>query len=138
MSTTFEVANGDIVMDVRTGRPALVTGRDKLRQDLHVVLATEARTDNVGAGLDDVANGQPTDEFEVRASITTRLEVALESMARLQERWNRTTRGPEERVRGLRSVYVTSVSGSKTDYYFRLEVASADGGRTAVAGSVRT
>lgn len=138
MSTTFEVKNGDVTLDVRTGRPGLLSSRDKLRQDLQVVMATNARVSNIGAGLEQVANGRPTDEFTVRAEVSSRVDQALRNMASLQDRWNRAARGREERVAGLRSVYVTPVGSPTTDYLVRIDVASVDGGRTAVAGQVHT
>lgn len=138
MSTTFLLVAGDVAPDVRTGRPKLISGRDKLSQDLQGVMATHARPDNIGAGLEEVADGRPTDEFEVRGEVSTRVERALNTMARLQDRWNRASRGLDERIRGVRSVVVQPVGSPSTDYLLRIEVASVDGGRTAIAGRLRT
>lgn len=136
MTTTFLIENGDVVTSAATGSPATVADGTKLRQDLREMLSTEARRDNIGAGLESVIDGQPADQFTVRSKITRRVRRAVETMQSLQAKHHRDQRPATERLRALVLLQVAPLEGSLTAYAFRAEFATVDGGRAATTGVV--
>lgn len=136
MTTTFLIENGDVVVSAATGSPAMVADGTKLRQDLREMLSTEARRNNIGAGLESVIDGQPVDQFAVRSKITRRVRRAVETMQLLQTQHHRNQRPATERLRALVLLQVAPLEGSLTAYAFRAEFATADGGRTSTTGVV--
>lgn len=119
MTTTFQVLRGDVVVNRSSGQPTLVADGVKLRQDLRVALATGARRDNVGAGLEDVINGRATVPSAVQREITRRVQVMVQQMQSLQALYNRDQRPREELLLRLSNITVTNLADDPTAYQFR-------------------
>lgn len=136
MTTTFVISAGDVVISEATGTSSMVADHDKLRQDLREMLSTARDVDNIGAGLEEVINGRPTDQFAVRSELTRRVRRAAETMQSLQTKLHNAERPSNEQLRGLTLLQVSPLQGSRTSYVFRAEFATASGNRTAVTGVV--
>lgn len=138
MSTTFEVNDGDVVMNRTTGQPDLVSGRAKLRQDLRIALSTSAQQGNVGAGLEDVINGVAADPGLVGRLVEQRVRRMVDEIQRLQSRFRRIDRPLDERLERLRRVYAAPDANDPTSYRLRAEFTSADpAGNITLQGNLR-
>lgn len=137
MTTTFVVDQGDVVVSDVSGQPNIVSGGLKFRQDLKEALSIDAKADNIGAGLDSILDGRPSDVFTVRAQISQNIRRAITNMQSLQAQFHRAERSGDERVRQLTAVHVTTVEGGLTDFAFRVEVATIGGARQTVTGVIR-
>jgi len=136
MSTTFLIEHGDVTISEASGAPKLVSNDTKLRQDVQEALSTSARTDNIGAGLEDVINGQPADKFSIRASISRRVRLSLERMQSLQTRFQRDQRPSTERVRRLSLVQVVPLEGALSAFAFRVAVTTQAGTQVSTTGVI--
>lgn len=119
MTTTFLITRGDVTINRSSGQPRLIADAEKLPQDLRIALATEARADNVGVGLEDVINGQAASASVVERQIQRRTRSAVQTMQDLQTRYNTNQRPRTERLVSLAYVQVTTVANDPTAYYFR-------------------
>lgn len=133
---TFQIVNGDVVISDATGQPATLTDAQKLRQDLKCLMATAAAPDNIGAGLDDVINGDPTDEATVRALVSVRIRQAVQNMVTLAARYQRADRSALELLSRLQRLNVARVANSATDYNFQAEFISVNGAATTLSGTL--
>jgi len=136
MTTTFTIANGDILINDATGRPHTVADNTKLSQDIKEVLSTEARRDNIGAGLEDVINGSASDTYRVRSSITRRVDAAINNMQSLQNRIQAIHRPSSEMIAAVTQLQVAPLEGSSTDYTFRVVIRTRSGVQITQAGVI--
>ena len=135
MTTTFEISNGDVVIDRNNGQPALIADGLKLKQDLRIALGTEARAENVGAGLEDTIKGRATTPSLMENAIERNLEQSATMMETLQTQFQRTERPAEEQLVRLAAVQVTTNVEDPTAYYFKAEYITARG-RVQLAGRI--
>lgn len=119
MSSTFLVTGGDVVINRSSGQPRLIADSEKLRQDLRISLATAARIDNVGAGLEDVIDGRATTASLIERAIQRRVAFATANMQELQNKYNRNQRPRGERLVALAFVQVSTVANDPTAFYFK-------------------
>jgi len=78
MSKTFQITNGDVLLDDRNGRPIEVEGRLKTRQDIGEMLSIETKYDGFGAGLIELIGIViPLGGFALRAEIQRRIQNAV-------------------------------------------------------------
>ena len=127
MTTTFLITQGDVVISQSSGQPRMIQDSDKLRQDIRIGLSTGVRLDNIGAGLEDVINGQAATPSLVERSIQRRVQTMVSNIQTLQGRFNREQRPRGERLVRLATVQVSTVENDPTAFYFRAEFIS---GRT--------
>lgn len=138
MTQTFQVANGDWVIDRRTGRPTLISDRPKLRQDLHECLTVETQPNGFGAGLDGLI-GQDIDPAGFRIDVQKSIRSAVVAMQRLQDQFLASKRNVEERIAGISALSVSGVNlgggTARTGYAFRLAVRPVAGETITIAGT---
>ena len=141
MTWTFKLTpNGDVDHSRSTGRPIKLTDKPKLLQDLAIASSIETQPDGWGFGLKSVV-GLVGDAFAVRAVFSQRIRDGIAAIQRLQNRYMRRSRTPEERISRLASVQVSPMitpGGStvaKTTYAFRYDVVSVAGDRVATSGA---
>lgn len=132
MTTTFQVAGGDVVMDARTGRPKLLSGRVKLRQDVGEMLGVERLRDGFGAGLVELV-GRVSSPFALQAEVARRVREGVAAMQALQRRFHWSERPDEERLLGLQQLVVglardpATGALTYTDVTFRADVVTVAG-----------
>lgn len=125
MSTTFQISRGDVVVNDSSGQPKLVADDVKIRQDLRIALSTAARVDNIGAGLEDVVNGQAATASLVERQIERRVQASVANIQRLQDQFQRDQRPQEERLIRVATIIVTTVADDPTAFSFRAEFVTA-------------
>lgn len=136
------VINGDIVLSAATGRFTMLSGTPKLTQALRRNLNTIQQPDGTGAGFDDLI-GQPSDPFEMRNEISTRLADSVAAMKKAQQ-IQLGQRDPAEILSKVTNLTVfpatTDASGNiidKTTYVYRVDVESAVRNQTvSITGAI--
>lgn len=114
---TFRVLGGDIIL-LDDGGVDLVTGEEKLHQDIVECLLVGRRPNGYGAGMGDLIGSVGE---SVPASITFRVISALETYQRMQSKQRYVT--PEESLRSILGVGSSrDPSGVHTDYVFSVTV----------------
>lgn len=138
MTRTFKVANGDWVLDRRTGQPTMLSGQTKLRQDIQENLTIAVQRNGFGAGLDTYL-GKDVDPIAFRIEMTRVIRASITTLQRLQDRYLRRYRTSSERISNVTSLTVTNatINGaeSKVSYAFRLVVKPVAGESVTVAGT---
>lgn len=124
MTATFKVTNGDVVINRSSGQPELVRRDTKLRQDLRIALATSARADNVGAGIEDVLTGQAATAQFVQRAIQRRVRNMVAAIQDLQDRWQRNQRSREERLLRAQTIQVSTTAQDPTAFIFKADFVS--------------
>ena len=135
----MQVTNGDWVVDVRTGRPTMVTGRAKLVQDINENLTIGTQANGFGAGLENTI-GLDVDPAGFRIEVQRRVRASISTLQRLQDRYLRNERAGSERVGGIMSLSVgeANIGGgtSRTGYSFKLRIRPVSGEVVVVGGAV--
>lgn len=138
MTQTIQIANGDWVIDRRTGRPTLISGRTKLRQDVRELLSIETLPNGFGAGLDELV-GQDVDPVGFKTEVQRAIRNAVLAMQRLQDQFLASRRTASERIAAITKLTVQSVNlgggTTKTGYSFQLTVRPVAGEAVTVAGT---
>jgi hypothetical protein len=128
MTTTFKIADGDIVLSRSTGQVELVEDKAKLLQDIDQHLG---QIDYPGAALDELV-ATVSDEYVIRAELSRRVRAMVNELQKLQDRYQFRYRTRAERIFGIGKLIVMPVSMNgirqQTSYAFRLDVVSVAGG----------
>jgi len=113
MTQTFKMFQGDVIIDVRTGRPTLIADKDKLSQDLGENLNIETQPNGFGASLDSMV-GLVGDPLALRAELSRRVRTSVRAMQTLQQRYHRGARPANERIADIANISVAQVVGKDT------------------------
>lgn len=134
MSSTFKLSRGDIVISEVTGRPVLVTGKDKFRQDCREVISVFSKVSSLVGRIGDV--------YSLRAEIRRRLEDAFSDYQVTQNTIQRQDRTSSERFSRVQALNVTPTKNpgqnqfDQTSISYRIDVLSDDGEVTTVSGAI--
>lgn len=129
MTRTFKVVNGDWVINAASGQPVMVTGRQKLGQDLAEGLTIETQPSGFGSSLG-VNIGAVVDPFAFRFDATGRIRSFVTRLQGLQDQYLRAQRSSAERIDSIASLtsdIITSGNSAKVGYVFRLVVRPVSG-----------
>lgn len=108
MTQTFQIVNGDVVLSSATGRPLMVTGNAKLRQDLQEAGTIETQPNGFGFGLQSII-GLVGDSVSLKVEISRRIRDGITSMIRLQQQVQRAQRTSDEIIARLVRLVVAPV-----------------------------
>ena len=142
MTKTFQITDGDVLLDDRNGRPIEVEGRIKARQDIDEMLSIETKYDGFGAGLIELVGMiVPLGGFALRAEIQRRIQNAIVVVQSLQNRYQRSKRTRDEMIYGLAGVEVVPVRDntgalSVTDTSFKVEILTLEGSESLIVTGV--
>lgn len=145
MTQTFQMrdaqgnSTGDWVLNVKTGRPLLVSDRAKLEQDIQEDLSIATQPNGFGAGLDALL-AQDTDPFTFKLTVQRQVRASILAMQRLQGQFLAAQRPPTEQIATISSLVVTEANlgggTAKTAYAFQLKVRPVQGTMAAVGGTL--
>lgn len=133
MAKTFMVQNGDVVIDQATGRPIMVTERDKTRQDLGELLAIEIQDNGFGAGIIGLVGDVPRNPYDLAFRIMSAVTSAVNRWIVLL-REQRANRSDEEIVTRTSFNQAKVDEETRTKVNFRVDVET----RAGPPGIVRT
>lgn len=138
MAKTLQIRNGDIVENALSGRPRLIEGSAKLRQDVGEMLAVDEQTDGFGAGIRQLIGTINESEFgDVPLLLSRNIRRATERMVVLQQA-QRAVRTDAETLSKLSLLKATPVQGSASDYQFQAAFLSLDGDTIKRTGIIST
>jgi hypothetical protein len=137
MSETFKVFDGGWVINPATGRPVMISEAEKTSQDVRENLSIEKQSNGFGAGLEDLI-GEVMDQFNFQMQATRQTRSSITALQRLQDRYLPAQRSIYERISGISLLRVQPVTGSdgKTQYSFRLSIATVAGEIVTVGGVI--
>lgn len=125
MTSTFRIDPelGDLVLD--NAGVSVVSGGEKLNQDLRIALRTDASERDVGAGLSSLIGQEEVTQFDVQFLIAQ----SAQSMIELQRTYNRDRRTPDELLARIRRVRIQPTRDPRqVDFLVEYESLSGDVG----------
>jgi len=121
MSTTFKVSDGDLFINVDTGRLEQITDEVKLSQDLAASLMLDLDIDrDYGGELNELASNNTLGSTANKALVS---QVIAEAVSRLQASQQADVNATQaETITGIKTLNVVQDSDAKSTIYFFLEV----------------
>lgn len=143
MTTTYEILDGDWVMDASTGRPRTVADGTKLSQDLLELFAVNPQPNGFGAGLDAIIGTVPASPVAFALNVQLLILRGVDRLVQLQRR-QFVQRPATERIVRVRSFSATpfvprgapSTAVDPTALYVTLDVATASNEAAGISGVV--
>jgi hypothetical protein len=135
MARTLKITNGDIVKYLgSTYSYQLLSGREKVTQDIKMVLTTSVRASTgLGCGLDDVI-GQDTmnsvssfTQFPAVFDFQNRVRVGLERLSTAQKNYLYGQRSNDEIIKDISAVRIWPASSDLRNYRWRVDVLTIKG-----------
>lgn len=144
MLYTSQIVNGDEVRSVTNSGYELVSGKDKVRQDVGMIFSTNIRTTTgLGSQLED-AIGSDADNPAEAYSITPfmfelqmRVRTSLERLKAAQRRYQFSYRVPAELINDFSQLLVTALQGDPRNYRWQIGIQTVDGKTIPIKGSLR-
>ncbi len=143
MLYTSEIVNGDEVRSVTNSGYSLVSGKDKVRQDVSMIFQTDIRTTTgLGSQLDDAIGSDTENPAEAYSNtpfmfeLQMRVRTSLERLKAAQRRYQYSYRVPAELIQDFSQVYVTPLQGDPRNYRWQVGVQTIDGSTVTLKGSM--
>lgn len=145
MMYTSQIINGDEVRSVGGSGYETVSGKDKIRQDVKMVLTTNTRnTTGLGAQLEDSIGK----DVENPASFYTntpfmfefqmRVKSALDRLKRIQRRFQYSYRVPAELIHEFTTVNIWPVKEDPRNFRWKVDIITVDGSsKISIKGGMR-
>lgn len=127
MAQTFKIRDGDILMNSSTGKCIMVTGTDKLKQDLNEFFTVHIQPSGFGAGIEQLIGIVPISS-EIFAGLADRqIRDGILELRNLQRSDATIPRTTDERILGVTNVQVEADHQDPTKYFFRVNVLTESG-----------
>jgi len=135
MAKTFLIKDGDWVVDQATGRPIMIDGKSKTRQDLGEILSIEVQDNGWGAGILDLIGEVPDSPASVAFTVMERVRDAVNRWMGLQRRQRAALTSDEVIVDLSYNQAVVDVT-DPTKVVFRVGVTTRTGAEIARGGTI--
>jgi hypothetical protein len=143
MLYTSQIANGDEVRSVTNSGYDLVSGKDKIRQDIHMILTTDIRrTTGLGAQLNDMV-GKDTENPALAYTNTPfmfelqmRVKTSMDRLKAAQRRYQFSYRVPAELIHDFSQVQIWPLADDPRNYRWQLDIQTLDGRSSSIRGSM--
>jgi hypothetical protein len=127
MATTIKIENGDIVISSVSGRPVVISGSNKIRQELYEFFSINIQYNGFGSGLEQLI-GLTTVDSNVIASLADRqIRDGIADFIAIQKADVLTNRTPDEIIVGITQVQVQQDRQDPTKYSFFVNVLTQSG-----------
>jgi hypothetical protein len=127
MATTLKIKNGDIAVFGHSGRPILLSGADKLVQDMVEFFSVDVTRYGFGAGLNELVGTIPEFHDMVIGLATRSIRDGINRYMKLQRIDPTTPLSDDERVVGMDSLKVYQDPTDETRYFFTVNIVTASG-----------
>lgn len=127
MARTFKVQNGDIMVSAANGRPTLVEGIEKLRQDIVEFFTVSITPTGFGAGLEQLIGLISMGSHAFTSIADKQIRDGIVEFRKLQRSNTNIPRTPDERIVGVTGVQVEQDSEDPTKYFFRANIVTESG-----------
>lgn len=135
MAQTFRIRDGDVRISHSTGRPVMVTGTPKTRQDIREMLLVDVQPSGFGTGLSSLVGTTPPSSAMLTHMVRMRIMDSIRALQRLRGR-RRGAHGPEEVVVGVDRLSVSRRLDNPKAVSFSLNVRTAAGVLPPIAGTL--
>lgn len=135
MASTFKMSNGDVRISAMSGRPTLVSGLQKTRQDVHEMLTIDTLPNGFGAGIiSSVGVTAPSPQILVNLT-KMRISRAIDNLRTIRLA-RRHVHGPDEIVVKVEQLHVAPAFGNPKEIEFSVRLRTAAGDVAGVSGKV--
>ncbi len=142
---TNQIVDGDEVRSVTSSGYELLSGKDKVRQDINMSFTTDIRsTTGLGSQIED-AIGQEEANPAVAYSDTPfmfefqmRVKSSLDRLKRAQRQYRFLYRVPAELIHDFSAVQIWPVVDDPRSYRWQVKIQTIDGAGVSVKGKVKS
>lgn len=134
MSSTLRVTSGDIIVSSSTGRPILVSGQNKLRQDIKEFFEISVTATGFGSGLSDLIGLVQLDQDAFVSSAYGAIVQGLQAFRALQRADFTTPRTNEELLSSFDGIKVVQDPTDPTKFIFTANIYSVAGSLVPYSG----
>lgn len=135
MASTFRIADGDWLIDESLGRPILISGKNKIRQDFNELLSIDVQPYGFGAGIVDLIGQVPDNLLAIPFDVMRLINDAVVRWIGLQ-RLQRSILTDEEVIVTLSFNQAVVDQTDQTTVRFRAAVTTRAGEDLARSGSI--
>lgn len=135
MASTFRIADGDWLVDESLGRPMLISGKAKTKQDFNELLAIEVQPYGFGAGIVDLIGQVPDNLLAIPFDVMRLVNDAVTRWIGLQRR-QRSILTDEEVIVTLSFNQAVVDQTDQTTIRFRAAITTRAGEEFARSGSI--
>lgn len=138
---TYQIRNGNVVINKANGRPVMIDKLAKARQDVARLLALDRPW---GAGLDRHIGTVPESAYSLSAAVQQDIRQAMDALQQVQSQYQRGQRDLEEMIAYIARMYVWPArfkaegEASKTAYVLRLDVVTIAGATIKTSNTLIT
>ncbi len=136
MSQTFKITDGDWTASAATGKPILITGAAKLKQDIKEFFTIQVLPNGFGAGLEQLIGIVEVSQ-DIFTSITDKqIREGLSTFISLIKSDPRINRTAAEKIVGMSNLKVSADPTDPTSYIFSVNIITENGLSTQHQNSV--
>jgi hypothetical protein len=136
VSDTFKITAGDVAISAMNGRPVIISGQAKLKQEIQELLTIETLENGFGAGLDSLVGSVPTGAVAFHLFVDQRIRHSVDVLTAIKRR-NRAQHSTDEVIEKIAYLVVSRSPSSPKDFIFRLDVVTEAGAQLRVGGALR-
>jgi hypothetical protein len=140
VTSTYQIANGDIVLNRATGQVSMVSDLVKAKQDVRENILIDIQTDNgFGAGLTEMIGDLPSDEITpgtINFNFGYRVQRAFQRMIQLQRSYQFGQRTALELINKILFIRAEPSKTDPTLYRFLIRLQTLAGARVSVGGGL--
>jgi len=137
MATTLKMLNGDVDINSSSGRPNVITGEPKTRQDIQEFFSINVLENGFGSGIEQLIGSTGSNDTTMVSLVSRQIRLGIGSMIQIQQSDSRISRPPEERVSGIGSVAVAIDPEDPTRIFFRVNILTDGGAPLSISTSVQ-
>jgi hypothetical protein len=138
MAQTFKITDGDISINSANGRGILISGAEKIHQDIAEFFEIEILSNGFGAGLEQLIGTVDVSPEVFVLAIDRQIKDGLASFIKLIHRNSRTPRSSIEKIIGISNIQVSSDSTDPTKFYFQANIITEAGPLSFISDSIVT
>jgi hypothetical protein len=126
MANTIKVVKGDMQISSASGRPVIISGATKLKQELQEFLSIVILPSGFGSGLEQLVGLVPYGDV-MTGLIDRQIRDGIAEFINIQQADSDTYRSPDEMVVGVSSILVQQDPQDPTQFYFKAAILTQSG-----------
>jgi len=142
---TTQIVDGDEVRSLGSSGYELISGKDKVRQDVRMVFSTDIRpTTGLGSKIEDSVGQETENPATAHSSIPFMFEFqmsvksALDRLKRAQRQFHFAYRIPAELIHDFSAVQIWPVASDPRNFRWKVDIQTIDGAGLSIKGGVRS
>jgi hypothetical protein len=127
MSITLKIHDGDVVISAASGRPATISDRQKLKQDIREFFTVNVQPNGFGSGLDELVGIMLSDPTAMVSIAYQNISEGLLRFAALQRDNGDIIRPDTELIQSFNNLRVEADNTDPTKFYFTVNIITRSG-----------